>query len=120
MQCLLGLKFLDAIGTYVFALEIYDILGVVAEDTGRLIFFQDDRSAVHINLQRILLSNVQCAAQFDGEHDTAQFIYFSYDTRRFHMCILPFSATTMFFHDYLETDIIITCGIPMSIIFLLF
>jgi hypothetical protein len=59
-------ELLETDRTDVFSLEIYDILGSIAKNTCRLIFFQYDRGAVYINFQRILFRNVQCPAQLNG------------------------------------------------------
>ena len=76
---LLQLQFPDAVGAYVFTLEVDHILGVVAENAGGLVLFQYNGGAVHIDLQRILFRDVQGAAQFDGQDDPPQFIYFAHN-----------------------------------------
>ena len=83
------LQGLNALRANVFSTEHNDILCVVAENAGRLILFQNDRSSVHVDLQGILFGDVQGAAQFDRENNTAQLIDFSYDSGRLHFTI-PF------------------------------
>ena len=68
----------------VLALEVDDILCVIAENAGRLILFQHNGSTVHIDLQRILFRDVQGAAQLNGQHDPPQLIHFTHDSSRFH------------------------------------
>ena len=55
---LLALEFLDAVGTDVFAVEIDDIPGIIAENTGGLILFQDDGGSVYIDLQGVLFGDI--------------------------------------------------------------
>ena len=81
---LFGLKFLDTVGTDVLPFEINDVLGVITEDAGRLIFLQHDRGAVHVDFKGVFLCNVQSAAQFDGEDNASQLINLSHDAGRFH------------------------------------
>jgi len=80
MFLLLLVKSLDAAGAHVFAPEQNDIFGVIAEDTGRLIFTQHDGVTVYIDLQCVLGLNVQCVTQFNGQDDAAQLIHLSNDT----------------------------------------
>ena len=91
MRSLLVQQFLQADGTDVLALEVGDFLGAVAEDTGGLILLQHDGGAIDVDLQGILFCDVQCAAQFDGEDDSPQFVDPADNTCGFHVCeALPF------------------------------
>ena len=65
------LKGLDALRADIFPVVDDHVLGVVTEDTGRLILLQHDGRTIHVNLQGILLRNVQGAAQLNREYDTA-------------------------------------------------
>lgn len=76
----LCLELLEALGADVLTLEVDDILGVVAEDASRMILVKNDVVAFNEDLESILLGDVKSTAQLDGEHDAAEFIYFSYDT----------------------------------------
>ena len=73
-----------AVGADVLALEDGDVLGAVAEDAGRLILFQHDRGAVHVDLQGVLLRDVERAAQFDGQDDKTEFVDAADEACRFH------------------------------------
>ena len=75
-----NLQFLHASGTDILVSEHSNVLGAVAKNAAGLILFQNDRGSFHIDFQRILLRDVQCAPHFDGEYDPAQLVYFSYDT----------------------------------------
>ena len=99
MQCLLGLKFLDAVGTYVFALEVDHIFCVIAKNAGGLVLFQHNGGAVHINLQGVLFRDVQCAAKLDRKNDPSELVDFTYSN----LANRPIS------------DSIITWGIDLSI-----
>ena len=83
------LQFLEALGADVLSLEYRDILGAVTENAAGLILFQNDGRALHIDFQCILFRDVQCAAHFDRENDSTQFIDFSHDSSCFHN-ISPF------------------------------
>ena len=78
-------------GTDVAAPEGTHILGAVAENTAGTIFPQDNGIAVHIDLQRILFHDVHGAPQLHRQHDPAQLVHLSYNTRRFHNAIPPVS-----------------------------
>ena len=69
----------DAARADVLALEVDDILRVVAKDAGRLIFTKNNGVVVYIDLQRVALRNIQRAAELDGENDSAQLIDFTYN-----------------------------------------
>ena len=109
-------EFLDAVGADIFALEVDHVLGVVAENTGGLIFLQDDRGAVHVDLKGVLLGNIQGATELDWENNPPQFIHLSHNSSRFHsfFSFRRLKLVSVFFHYYLETDIIITQSIPKS------
>ena len=68
------LECLDALGADILAAENDDIPGVITENAGGLIFFQNDGRSIHIDLQGVFLRDIQCTAQFDGKDDTAQLI----------------------------------------------
>ena len=74
----------DTVQADIFALEGSHIKGAVAENAGRLILLQTDLVAVHVDLQRIPLVDVQRTAQLDGQHNPSQFIDLPNNSRRFH------------------------------------
>ena len=91
MGSLLVQQLLQAGGTDVFALEVGDLFGAVTEDAGGLILLEHDGGAINVDLQRILLCDVQGAAQFDREDDSPQFVDPADNTCGFHVCeALPF------------------------------
>ena len=110
MGMLFALEFLEAIGADVLAAEVDDILGIIAENTGGLVLFQDDGGSIYIDLQRVLFGDIQSTPELDGENDSAEFIDLSDNAGRFHSDT-SFLEATMFFYVSLETDIIITYGI---------
>ena len=60
------------------AAEIYDIVGVVAEDAGGLIFLEDYLVLVGENFKRILLVDVHYLSDADGKNYSSKLVYFSY------------------------------------------
>ena len=89
-----GLERLDALGADIFAVEGYDILCTVAEDTGGLILLHNNAGAIDIDLEAVAFGNVQRAAKLNREDDPSQLVYFSYDTGRFHF-FHPFPVKTV-------------------------
>jgi hypothetical protein len=73
-------KLLQTVGAYILTLIDHHVLGIIAENAGRLVLFQDNGSAVHIDLERVALRDVQGTAQLDGQHDASEFVYFTYDS----------------------------------------
>ena len=69
------LQFPQTFGADIFALEIDNFLGFSAENAGRLVLFQDNRSAFHIDLNGVLLSDVQGAAQLNGKDDPTKLVH---------------------------------------------
>lgn len=70
--------------TDALAVEINDIVNLVAENAGGLILLQNDLVFVNENFNRVLLLNVQGLSDFDGKNDSAQLVYLANDSRRFH------------------------------------
>jgi hypothetical protein len=64
-----GLKRVDAGCTDVFIFIRHNALAAVAEDTGGLIFSQNDPLVAHKNLQGVPLSNVHGSAKLNGQHN---------------------------------------------------
>ena len=110
------LEFLETVGADVFAAEVDDILGIIAENTGGLVLFQDDGGSIYIDLQRVLFGDIQSATELDGKYDSAEFSDLSDNAGRVHSDT-SFLVPSMFSYLYLETDIIITLCIAMSIPF---
>ena len=77
-------QLLQAAGAQILPLELEHIPGAVAKDAARPVFAQDDRGALHVDLQRVLFGDVQRASEFNWKYDPAQFIHFPYNASRFH------------------------------------
>ena len=90
-QCLHGL---DALGADILAVERYDSLCAVAEDTGGLILLHNNAGAVDINLETVALCDVKRTTKLDGEDDASQLVDFAHDTGRFHF-FHPFRVKTV-------------------------
>ena len=80
----LVLDLIEAIGADAFAVEEDDIVSVVAENAGGVIFLQNDAVVVGEDLDRVLYFNIHCFADLDGEDDSAQLVDLSDHSRRFH------------------------------------
>lgn len=83
-----GLDLLQAGRAEIFVLITDHVSGVAAEDTRGLILSQNDRGAVDIDLQRVALGDLKSAPQFDGEHNAAQLVNFTYNSGGFHSFLL--------------------------------
>ena len=57
------------------AVEIYNIICVVAENACRLILLQNNSVAVCEDLNSVLLLNIQHLSDFNGKNDSSEFIY---------------------------------------------
>ena len=57
-----------------------NIFHTIAEDTGGLIFLQNDTVPVNIDLERILIVDVKCFAQFRRNDDTAEIVDWTDDS----------------------------------------
>lgn len=60
------------------AVEIYDIVGIVAEDAGGLILLKDYSVVVGKYLKRVLLVDVHYLSDADREHYSSKLVYLSY------------------------------------------
>ena len=97
-SCSNSLQFPHTGGADILSFVGDNALGVIAEHTGRCILFQHNGFSVHIDLQRILLSNIQRPAKLNGQNDPSQFVHFSDDTGRFQLThILPAQRTPAMF-----------------------
>ena len=65
-----------------------DVLSVAAEEAGGNVLFQDDAVVFHEDLDGVLVLDVHLVAEFDGEHDAAQFVDAAYNTCGFHNFVL--------------------------------
>lgn len=74
----LRLKLLNTCRTNTLAIEINNVICVVAKNASRLIFLQDDSVAVSEDLNSVLLLDVQHLSDFDRKHDSSKFIYLAY------------------------------------------
>ena len=70
--CSLLFQLFHASSADVLALEYGDVLGLAAEDAGRLILFQNDRRTVNIDFNCVLFRNVQRAAQLNWKNDASK------------------------------------------------
>jgi len=75
--------FLDTGRTDIASLIGDDILCVAAEDTGRLILLENDGVILNKDFEWIPFADLECAAQFNGQDDTAEVIDFADDTGGF-------------------------------------
>ena len=80
------LELIEAIGADALAVEKYNVVGIVAEDTCRMIFLQDDAVIVGEDLDGVLNLDVHGLSDLDRENDSAQLIYFSNHSGGFHNC----------------------------------
>lgn len=77
---LFSAQLLEAILTDALVLEIYNVLGVAAEDAARLIFFEDDLIAVNEDFNKIFRGDIHGSAQFNRYYNTSQRIKLANDT----------------------------------------
>ena len=92
MEALLQL-FLDliqAICADALAVEEDDVIGVVTENAGGVIFLKNDAIVIGEDLDGILHLNVHGFADLDGEHDSAELVNFSDHSGGFHNVWVPF------------------------------
>ena len=68
--------FPDTFAADILSAEGDQITERTAEYACRLKLLQNDPVVLHVNFQFIPFRNVQCAAQFDGQNDSSQFIHF--------------------------------------------
>ena len=85
-QSELLLHLFNARGANTLAVEINDIVNVVAENAGRLILLQDDAVVVGKDFNGVLLLDVQNFADLDGEDDSSQLVDLANHSGRFHVC----------------------------------
>jgi len=79
-----GSELLHAVRADVLASVVFDISAVAAEDAGRLILLENNGFAIDIDFDSVLLCDVERAAQFDGQNDSAELVDLSDDTCGFH------------------------------------
>ena len=84
----LSLKFFNTSCANAFAVEINDIVSVVAENASGLILLQNDLIAVCKDLDSISLLDVQDFSDLDRKHDSSQLVNLTYYTGRFHKILL--------------------------------
>lgn len=84
------LDLIEASGTDALTVKENDIVGVVAENAGGMIFLKDDAVIVGEDLDRVLYLDVHRLADLDGENNSAQLVNFSDHTCRFHNWVCPF------------------------------
>ena len=68
----------------IFAFVNHNVFCLSAETAARLILFEDNCVIFNIDFQRVLLCNVESAAQFDRKNNSSKFVNFSYNTGSFH------------------------------------
>jgi len=84
------LDLVETIGADAFTVEENDVVCIVAENAGRVVFLQNDAIVVGENLNGILYFDVHGFANLNGEHDSAQLVHFSDHSCRFHNVQIPF------------------------------
>ena len=77
----LGLQLFQALSADPLVLKILDPVHVVAKQAGGVIFLQDNALVFNKDLQRVLYLDIQILADLRRQHDSAQFVYFSYHSR---------------------------------------
>ena len=77
-------QLLDAVRANVLAAIADDLFRALTKDTGRLILAENNAVSLNIDFKGVLLSDVERAAHFYGQNDTAKFINSAYDTGGFH------------------------------------
>ena len=60
------------------AIEIHDVVGIVAEDAGGLILLKDYLVFIGEYLKRVLFVDVHDLSDADGEDDSSELVHFSY------------------------------------------
>ena len=82
----------NALGAYIFVLEGRYPFGAAAENAGGLVFSQDNFIAFDENFDGVLFVDLQCAAQFYGDHDSAQVVHLAYYSGRLHLLATSFKT----------------------------
>ena len=80
----------QTVGADTLAAEEGDVVRVVAEYAGGVIFLQNDTVVIGEDLNSVLDLNVHRFANLNGENDSAQLVYFSYHSGGFHNMQVPF------------------------------
>ena len=98
-------QFLDALLADVLSPVGNQTPGRSAEQAGWLEFLQNDPVIFHKNLQFVPFRNIQRAAQFDWQNDSAQIINLANYSRRLHpicfpslYCFVAYTTTYLFYH----------------------
>ena len=73
-------QLLHAVGADALAAVVLDVPAITAEDAGRLVLLENNGLAVDIDFDSVLLRNVECTAQLDGQNDSAELDDLSDDT----------------------------------------
>jgi hypothetical protein len=76
-------QFSEALPANQFPFKIYDIFYARAEQASRLVFFQHDAFAIHVNFYGVSLFDTERSPQFDRKNNSAQLVDFSNDTGSF-------------------------------------
>ena len=80
LQLQLIFHFFNASGAYALSVEINDVLYLITENAGGLIFLQYDFILVNKHFKSIFLLDIQSLSNFNGKNNSAQFINFTYYT----------------------------------------
>ena len=78
------LELINASTAYTLAVKVNYVINVVAENTGGLIFFENDLVAVSKNFKCILGLYIQHVADLNGQNDSSELVYLANNTSRFH------------------------------------
>ena len=79
-----SVEIIDALIADILAFVLDQTLHGGTEYAAVLILTKDDLITLNVNLHFVMLCDVQCSTQFNGKNDSAQFIHFADDSRRFH------------------------------------
>ena len=75
------LELIQTICADALTIEENNVVGVVAEDTCRVIFLQNDPVIIGEDLDRVLDLDVHCFADLDRKNDSSQLVDFSDHSR---------------------------------------
>ena len=78
------LELIQASGANALAVEENDVICVVAEDAGRVVFLKNDAVIIGEDLDGVLNLDVHCFSDLDRKNDSSQLVYFSDHSCGFH------------------------------------
>ena len=84
------LELIQTICADALTIEENNVVGVVAEDTCRVIFLQNDAVVISEDFDGVLYLDVHRLSDLDRQNDSTQLIYFSNHSSGFHNFQFPF------------------------------